>query len=498
MSARDPRTVVGEYTLLAPLGEGGMGVVHLASKANGPPVALKMLRPGMVGGEEGRRRLEREVRSLSRIRSHWIAEIVDADPWAEVPYIATRYVDGPSLHDLVKNQGPLAGADLVWLAYGLAEAIASVNAAGVLHRDVKPSNVLMQGRSPVLIDFGLARVADDQQLTQTGWLLGTPGYLAPEILQGADPSPAVDVHAWAATVAYAATGRAPFGKGPSTAVMDRTRRGEFDLAGVPPGLLEVLVACLDPDPARRPSLASVLIWLRPGVETGHPGPRPTVVEPVAATEVLGPRVPVGHGFEPVAELDWDSVVATDPRVGFIERGRRGLVWLGLGLVTAAGVSLAPWITLGLTAALLTLGRAGDYAASSRQVRHQLRGRRWYDAPQTLLTAPWELLRSLPTTVLLWLWSLGLGLSATLIAVAVGLEDRTSLAIGGGVYAASLVTGPESRHLRRPVGSGVALCGRTWLRTGVVCAVLLVTMAVFTLGLAEVNWWPDAGVPFNDR
>ena len=170
--------MVGGYTLLTRLGEGGMGVVHLARRPGGERVALKVLRPHIVGDDEARARLAREVSSLSRIRSRWVAEIVDSDPWGEIPFVATRYVPGLSLHDLVAGRGPghrrrpeLAGA-AAW-----PRASRRVHAVGVLHRDVKPSNVLMEGRTPILIDFGLARVADDPRLTHTGWLLGTPGYL---------------------------------------------------------------------------------------------------------------------------------------------------------------------------------------------------------------------------------------------------------------------------------------------------------------------------------
>src|SRR4051794_28713964 len=232
-----------------------MGVVHLARRGpDGERIALKLLRPHVVGDQEARRRLEREVGSLRRIKSRWVAEIVDADPWAPVPYVATRYVPGLSLHDHVHEEGPITGRDLTWFATCLAEGVASVHAVGVLHRDVKPSNVLMEGRTPILIDFGLARVADDPKLTHTGWLLGTPGYLAPEILYGDDASTASDVHSWAATVAFAGTGHPPFGRGPAMAIMDRVRRGEHDLAGLPEDLRSVVAAALDSDPASRPSL----------------------------------------------------------------------------------------------------------------------------------------------------------------------------------------------------------------------------------------------------
>src|SRR6476619_8336810 len=131
---------VGDYTLLARIGEGGMGVVHLARKPGGDRVPLKGLRPHIVGDDEARAGLAREVSSLSRIRSRWVAEIVDADPWGEIPYVATRYVPGLSLPDHVVDEGPITGKDLVWFAGCLAEGIASVHDVGVLHRDVKPSN----------------------------------------------------------------------------------------------------------------------------------------------------------------------------------------------------------------------------------------------------------------------------------------------------------------------------------------------------------------------
>ena len=288
--------LVGGYRLLAKIGEGGMGVVHLARRDDGQRVALKVLRPHVVGDDDGRARLEREVDSLSRVHSRWVAEIVDADPWAAVPWIATRYVPGLSLHDHVLEEGPVRGADLLWFAGCLAEGLDAVHAVGVLHRDVKPSNVLMEGRTPILIDFGLAKLADDPRMTQTGWLIGTPGYLAPEILHGDDATEASDVHAWAATVAYAGTGRAPFGRGPSAAVMDRVRRGEHDLSGLTGDLARVVAAALDPEPANRPELWEVLDWLRPQTTRVRrvvpPPPVPRGGGPLARG-VLG-GIEVGH------------------------------------------------------------------------------------------------------------------------------------------------------------------------------------------------------------
>ena len=181
-----PDLRVGGYRLLAKIGEGGMGVVHLAQAGDGSRVALKVLRPHIIGDDEARERLAREVASLRRVTSPRIAEVLDADPWGETPFVATRYVPGLSLHQHVREEGPIQGADLTYFAAGLAEAVIAVHQVGVLHRDIKPSNVLLEGRSPVLIDFGLARLAEDPRLTHTGWLLGTPGYLC---LLYTSPSP---------------------------------------------------------------------------------------------------------------------------------------------------------------------------------------------------------------------------------------------------------------------------------------------------------------------
>src|SRR4051812_46667665 len=266
-----------------------MGVVHLAEAPNGSRVALKVLRQHIIGDEEARQRLSREVASLRRVTSPRVAEVLDADPWGETPFVATRYVAGPSLHEHVREHGPVLGADLTVLAGRLMEAVVAVHGVGVLHRDIKPSNVLLEGRSPVLIDFGLARLAEDPRLTQTGWLLGTPGYLAPEILYGEDATPASDVHSWAATVVFAATGRPPFGTGPAMAIMDRVRRGENDLSAVPAALLPLIQACLAPDPRDRPETAAVLASLRAPVRDDFTLPVALATAPTDRTADQPPR-----------------------------------------------------------------------------------------------------------------------------------------------------------------------------------------------------------------
>ncbi|WP_432478896.1 serine/threonine-protein kinase [Nocardioides sp. GXQ0305] len=454
-----PTLHVGGYRLLARLGEGGMGVVHLARRGEGPRVALKVLRPHTVGDEEARQRLDREVHSLSLIRSRWVAEIVDADPWGEVPYVATRYVPGLSLHELVQEEGAVTGDDLRWLADCLAEGVASVHAVGVLHRDVKPSNVLMEGRTPILIDFGLARVADDPRLTHTGWLLGTPGYLAPEILYGDDATTASDVHSWAATVAYAGTGRPPFGRGPAMAVMDRVRRGQHDLSGLPHDLAAVVEQALDPDPRRRPTLDQVRDAL-------GGGPMPTVVTPGPDRDLdddpyTAPLAIAAAGRQPTISLFEDDEEEAPgatryldeppaPRTPFAERLRRGVLLASLGLATATAVTAAPWVTLAVVSLLVWLLRSGSLAGSAAGARRTLRGSRWYDGPQLLLASPWHAVQAIPGALLLLLWSLGLTLACGLLCYAFALGTQATLLACGAVLALALWWGPGGSRLSGPV------------------------------------------------
>jgi hypothetical protein len=264
----------GPYRLLDRIGEGGMGVVHLAAEADGRLVAVKLLRPWVVGGYDGRERLAREVAAMRRVRGPGVAEVLGADTTADVPYVVTRYVPGPSLDSVIRAHGPLRLPALLRLASGLVAALGVVHAAGVVHRDVKPGNVLVVSGDPVLIDFGLARCADDAPLTATGLVLGTPGYLAPESVLGQPAVPATDVHGWAATIVFAATGRSPFGSGPDVAVLDRIRRGEVDLRGVPAELGPLLSEALATEPLARPTLRELQRALAELVaaETARSGP----------------------------------------------------------------------------------------------------------------------------------------------------------------------------------------------------------------------------------
>lgn len=480
-----------------------MGVVHLAHSGTGKPVALKLLRPQFVGDDESRARLAREVGSLSRIRSRWVAEVIDADPHAPVPYIATRYVDGPSMHDRVTENGPLEGEQLHWFARCLARGLAAVHDAGVLHRDVKPSNVLMDGDDPILIDFGLARLADDPKVTQTGYLLGTPGYLAPEILHGEEAAPASDVHSWAATVAFAALARPPFGRGPSMAVMDRVRRGEHDLTGLDPTLADLVADALHPEPEARPELPEVLAELRAAA-----GPPPTVRRPRSAPTTRMPQetepetLPRPDQITPLAWLedeeqedDYDAPVEPLPweprRIGLAERLRRGMLLLGLGGAATAGFAAYPWLTLAAVLTGVWLLRSGSLAGSALGNRRMLRGRRWYDAPWAVLRSPWDLLRSVPGTMLLTLWSLGMAAAAGLVCFAVAAGEPVTLAASGAAFLLGLCVGPGSHRVRAPLVRTVRPPARHWV-VWLVVQVVLVGGAATLAALAAVNgpeWFP---------
>lgn len=244
---------LGPYRLHGVLGEGGMGVVHLGVDPSGRAVAVKVLRDHVAHAPESRSRLAREVSTLRRVDHPAIAPFLDADVDGDRPYVVTRYVPGEPLDAWVAEHGPLAGEALRAFAVRLLDALAAIHAAGVVHRDLKPGNVLMPEGAPVVIDFGIAHVADESRLTSTGLVMGTPAYLAPELLTDGAVSPATDVWGWAATTVFAATGRSPFGGGPTPAVLDRVTRGAADLRGLSARLVEVLRGALDPDPAGRPS-----------------------------------------------------------------------------------------------------------------------------------------------------------------------------------------------------------------------------------------------------
>ncbi|MGW3348326.1 serine/threonine-protein kinase [Nonomuraea rubra] len=243
---------LGPYELLSRLGAGGFGEVHLALDPEGRTVAVKVLHPHVAADGAALARLAREVETMRMVGGPHVAEVLDASLEGPRPYLVTRYVQGRPLSSV-----PLPVDDLRRLASGLADALLAMHRAGVVHRDLKPANVMMTEGEPVVIDFGIASALDSLSVTASGAVVGTPGYLAPEVLEGRAVGVEADVFAFGATLAYAATGRQPYGQGPASAVAYRVVHHPPDLEGVPEWLEPLLRECLSTDPAARPTAEQI-------------------------------------------------------------------------------------------------------------------------------------------------------------------------------------------------------------------------------------------------
>ena len=283
----EPGTEIGGYRIVSPLGAGAMGAVYKAVDGGGNLVAFKLLHAQVAADAETRQRLGREISALQRVQHPAVAHLLDAEADSSEMFIVTALVDGPTLEAEIADGGPLDAVDLFELADQLRDALEAVHAAGVIHRDLKPGNVLISDAGPVLIDFGIAHGMEDARVTSVGFVMGTPGYLAPELIDRGDPSATTDWWGWAAVLVYAATGRAPFGVRPLEAVITRARSGEPDTDGLGPLTAAALRGALAADPAQRWSPDRVVAALRQAADHGDP---PAVVEtvgPVAgATQVL--------------------------------------------------------------------------------------------------------------------------------------------------------------------------------------------------------------------
>ncbi|MFF2544879.1 serine/threonine-protein kinase, partial [Kitasatospora sp. NPDC058063] len=271
----DPR-IVGPYRLHRRLGAGGMGVVYLGSDRRGQRVALKLIRAELAEDQEFRTRFAREIAAASRIRGGCTARVVGSDIETERPWLATAYVPGPSLYKRVGDEGPLNWPEAARIGAALADGLVKVHEAGVVHRDLKPSNILLSPRGPRIIDFGIAWSRGASTLTHVGTAVGSPGFLAPEQVRGVAVTPATDVFAFGATLAYALTGDTPFGSGASSEVMlYRVVHEEPDLSAVPPQLAPLIRACLAKEPAERPGAAALHERLSElaarGAAAGNPG-----------------------------------------------------------------------------------------------------------------------------------------------------------------------------------------------------------------------------------
>ncbi|MFI6926741.1 glycoside hydrolase family 6 protein [Nonomuraea spiralis] len=274
----DPRRV-GRYALLGRLGEGGMGVVYLGEDQSGGQVAVKLIHARMDADPEFRRRFAREVAAARRVARFCTAPVLDADVGAEVAYLVTEYVEGPSLADAVRESGPLKGSALDGLAAAMAMALRAIHGAGVVHRDLKPSNVLLSQVGPKVIDFGIARLADSEMSSA---VVGTPSYMSPEQVSGSRVGSASDIFSWGCTVAFAASGVSPFGSGTVPAVLLRVVNEAPDLRGLSGPLLDLVTASLAKSPAARPTAQELMDHLSTADPSAVlPAPRPPAVPPPA-------------------------------------------------------------------------------------------------------------------------------------------------------------------------------------------------------------------------
>ncbi|MFD8456559.1 protein kinase [Streptomyces antimycoticus] len=305
LGAEDPRWI-GEYRLLRRLGAGGMGRVFLAHSSRGRTVAVKLVQTELAQQAEFRRRFKQEVRAAQRVGGAWTAPVLDADTEAATPWVATGYIAGPSLHAIVSESGRLPERTVRILAHGLTQALRDIHDAGLVHRDLKPSNVLVTIDGPRVIDFGIARALEtvtDGILTRSGAVVGSPGFMSPEQVRGERVAPASDVFCLGSVLAYAATGRQPFGTANSGvhAVMYRIAQEEADLEGLPEGLRELVTDCLKKAPDDRPSLEELLDRTAGADDDGEPWLPGGLVAQLGrhAVQLLEVETPAGPGVPAV-------------------------------------------------------------------------------------------------------------------------------------------------------------------------------------------------------
>ncbi|MGW0785829.1 protein kinase domain-containing protein [Streptomyces sp. NPDC002913] len=346
LTAGDPERV-GPYRLLARLGQGGMGRVYLGRSPGGHAVAVKVVREALLRDEASRRRFVREVEAAQRVTGFFTAGVVDADPAGNPAWLATEYVPGLSLQEAVALHGVWGETAVRGLGAALAEALAAVHAEDLVHRDLKPSNVLLAPDGPRVIDFGISAAADDTALTETGMVIGTPGFIPPEQLRHERSGPAGDVFALGAVLAHAATGAGPFGGGAAHAVNYRVVHQDPDLRALPPALAGVVARCLAKDPGERPTVAWLLEALgRPDPAAGEgafgaagwlPGP---VADSAARMQAEVPTEPValaGVPTEPVPLAGDGTPELPDPAA---PRPRRLRPRTALAAATALAVLVA--------------------------------------------------------------------------------------------------------------------------------------------------------------
>lgn len=299
LTAEDPATL-GDYELLGRLGEGGMGTVYLGSSTTGQKVAVKVIRTELATDDDFLARFRDEALLARRVSPFCTAQVLDYGMAGKIPYLVTEFVTGESLEDVVAQQGGLPHSTVHGIAVGVSAALTAIHTAGLMHRDLKPSNVLLSQSGPRVIDFGIAKPTENTtgRKTTVGVLVGTPGWIAPEQLTGGDTTTAVDTWAWGCLVAYATTGRHPFGRGNAAAIAYRALHDEPMLGDMPAPLDALVRSALAPEPADRPKSQKLLLSLVGGAED-DPEPKDAMSAFLGGWSPPAPP-PSGSGPNPAA------------------------------------------------------------------------------------------------------------------------------------------------------------------------------------------------------
>lgn len=520
---------IGGYQVTGVLGRGGSGAVYQVVDEAQHPAALKLVdaRADAVAAT----RLEREVAALQSLRHPAVPRVIDAELDADETFVVFELVPGDSLFHYIQERGPLRGEELAAFAERMASALEAAHAAGVVHRDVTPSNVMMGPDGPVLIDFGLSHRQEDERLTRDGLVSGTAGYVAPEVIDGADPGPIADIWSWAATVAYAMSGTAPFGSG--SKAIGRTLDSDLTLAAVPGA--EAVAAALGRDISVRPGMRDVVAALRGATTVLEPGGGEHALAPTAVMAAVAPSgtefVSVSGAHAADATDSWETATsgafatATDDggqNAGDladedeqystqtpVPRRRTMLVAWAAALATSAAI--APVVTFGAIALFAIFARTVYRRHHGLTTARSRKGVRRGDAVVHTIGLPWYLLRAAAESVPSLLLSAAAGVGASaggwwLVSeqhVASGTPagqmwgHAVALMVGGIVAIVMLARGPLTAGTREGahrVAHGLAPTRATATLWVVVALAAIAVVVVSTYLQAGIWWWPLPAMP----
>ncbi|GGP00630.1 protein kinase [Nonomuraea glycinis] len=541
---------LGPYRLIRKIGEGGMGVVHLGIDGDGREVAVKVLHPHVAADLKARDRLTREVETMRRVRSPHVAEVVDAELVGGQPYVVTRFAPGRTLEATVLEEGALPARELIRMTQGLCQALVAIHAAEVIHRDFKPSNVMLVDGEPLVIDFGIAHLVNATRLTQTGMFVGTPGYLAPEIIRDSEITQAADVHSLASTVFFAAVGAPPFGTGTFEAVCFNIMEGRAQLDKAPVWLRGWLLRALQVDPAARPNAQELLRMARaldPSVTTFNqpapddgPGrtkrlpnrtrtmdaysdllppvqyerpsrevkparqerPPPYIPAPMSARPPVADQRVAGYpaprpAYAPPTQQPQQQVRPyTPPPAPASERKRylAGAQFVSLLLLVSL-VALTVMLPVMVGAAAIALAvvfRVGEYLFGDMVKRRQVRGSSAADPLLVLVGTPWALIKA--SLVSLVHVPLAIAFGACVWGVlrwGGGLSVNDAAAYAAGAFAAGLFVLPGGGAPRQAVTrtlTGVLRTPGAALAAAMVAGTIALFAVMFALG-TETVWDP---------